>query len=729
LRLVVVSRDQKRAKELAEELREVDVTVEVLEGRAKPDLTAAREIDPEVVLLDPTGLGGASFALTRALNGDEQLRWAPILRCELKKFWRDREPVDLRALASLLSPLVDAARSLSDQIETDDKVITELDRIGPNRALRILESSEGSYALAAQSPDARAELTFDDGVLATATYHELHVSGPPVRGPAAIEGFKTMRTGLLEIERMKSAPLHSESTRRTNPYVDLLDETRNPLADDSLITAPYDRDVLSDADEIQGEKTLVESDHPTAPLPEDVFPLPQLVDEPPDEETQTDPPAPPRPSVSPREAAELKSTKPGKKTLLGTGAPFATPKKAAPAPPRKATSSPPPAPSQRSSSRPPPGPSVSPSQRPSPRSSPSPGPNPSPSPSPSPSQRPSPSPSASPSTPPPAAAAPSAPPPKPSTPPASPARSARPERSPSGLPLGLLAAAVLGIGAFVLTAAIVWMSSGDDGEQMVASPIAAEGVAEVTGTETDSDSDSDSDPEAETETEAETGTDSDSETDSDSDSETETDSDSDSETEAVTETETAAATTTETPATPRDRANEIVDEADRLELPANATRALALYEEALEVDGINAGASAGIARVHLATNHPDQALEPAQTAVRLAPNRSGFKILLGDVHIALRDREAARDAWLAAYEIRPSERVRRRLDRIGYDPEGGSGSGTGAPTTSGGADEGGATATSEPTAPPAEAPADTEPPAAEPTMPTPVAEGETTSVP
>jgi predicted negative regulator of RcsB-dependent stress response len=294
------------------------------------------------------------------------------------------------------------------------------------------------------------------------------------------------------------------------------------------------------------------------------------------------------------------------------------------------------------------------------------------------------------------------------------------------MPLGLVAAAALGVGAFVLTAAIVWMSGEDDGGEMVASPI--EGGAETqAAAEPETEGNTVAGSGSETEADAVTTSAADTETQAESDSESDSEAEVDTEPATATETAAAAAAAATGSESPRDRANAIVEEADRLELPADAARALALYEEALEIDSINAGASAGVARVHLATNHPDQALEPAQAAVRLAPNRSGFKILLGDVHIALRDREAAREAWLAAYEIRPSARVRRRLDRIGYDPEGQGPSASASQTAEGGDDEDATPATS-PTEAPSEEPPTTEPsPASEPTAP--VAESETAPAP
>jgi len=120
---------------------------------------------------------------------------------------------------------------------------------------------------------------------------------------------------------------------------------------------------------------------------------------------------------------------------------------------------------------------------------------------------------------------------------------------------------------------------------------------------------------------------------------------------------------------PREQANALIDRANDLEMPDEAQAAVALYEQALALRPRSSRAFAGLARVHLELEEESRAIRFAERAVRNAPQRPSYLMLLGDAYFAARDGRAARQAWLEAWELRPSRRLRRRLDRVGQVPD------------------------------------------------------------
>jgi len=641
LRLLLVAKDQERAERFASDLRKWDVEVEVLEAAAGADLTTARGLDPEVVLLDPTSLGGAALTLTRALNADERLRWASVLRCELDKVWpNDDGRADLWKLASLLAPLVNAERSLRERVTAQEAVLTELDRIGPNRMLRLLTSSDGAYALTVQSPDARAELMIDQGEIATAIYDEVHVSAPPVSGEDAVDGFMTLRSGVVEVVRTSDAAFGNDVTAQMGPPMDLLDALReedDDLFDETLEMDPITEEqiLLRDIEELPGEETLANEktlvDRPKAEITPAAFPLPALLDDALDEVTKRNdditapeiderqgepsaPPMPPRPQFSPRESAERGSSRPPPAVSAPVELPELTAAKPAPSEPPVAAG---------------PGSDAPPSVASEPPSSPVAAPEP---------RRPV------------------------SAPTALDTVRTKPSDAPSKSPALMLAAAIVGLGLMIGVGIVVWGSGPDGGEEMASRQV-AEPAAVLPSRAVLPDQDGE-EPAPAAAVEPMGSSETETETDPAPVEEPAAEEPPAAEEEPPVEAPVVAAPSDST-LTPREQANQIVDRADELELLQAADEALVLYEEALAIDSVNARALVGVARVHLAQNNPSRALGPASRATGLAPNRSSYRMLLGDVHFAMGDIEAARTVWLAAYEMRPSARLRGRLDRVG----------------------------------------------------------------
>jgi len=144
-RVVVLDSNELRAEKLATVLSARGVQI------AAADFSTAvipriREVDPQVVVLDSSAVGGQGVEFVRAMRKDPQLRWASMLVVRWEDFWptseSDAEP-DLPQLASRLLPMIDQDAEQARRAENEVDFDTRLELIGPGRLLRALGSVPG----------------------------------------------------------------------------------------------------------------------------------------------------------------------------------------------------------------------------------------------------------------------------------------------------------------------------------------------------------------------------------------------------------------------------------------------------------------------------------------------------------------------------------------------------------------------------------------------------------
>ncbi|NNE17133.1 MAG: hypothetical protein HKN10_01530, partial [Myxococcales bacterium] len=144
-RVVVLDSNELRAEKLATVLSSRGVQI------AAADFSTAvipriREVDPQVVVLDSSAVGGQGVDFVRAMRKDPQLRWASMLVVRWEDFWptseSDAEP-DLPQLASRLLPMIDQDAEQARRAEREVDFDTRLELIGPGRLLRALGSVPG----------------------------------------------------------------------------------------------------------------------------------------------------------------------------------------------------------------------------------------------------------------------------------------------------------------------------------------------------------------------------------------------------------------------------------------------------------------------------------------------------------------------------------------------------------------------------------------------------------
>jgi CheY-like chemotaxis protein/Flp pilus assembly protein TadD len=144
-RVVILDSDELRAERLAHVLSARGVQI------AAADFSTAvipriREVDPQVVVLDSSAVGGQGIEFVRAMRKDPQLRWASMLVVRWEDFWpnsaSDAGP-DLKPLASRILPMIDQDSEMARRTEDEVDFDTRLELIGPGRLLRALGSMPG----------------------------------------------------------------------------------------------------------------------------------------------------------------------------------------------------------------------------------------------------------------------------------------------------------------------------------------------------------------------------------------------------------------------------------------------------------------------------------------------------------------------------------------------------------------------------------------------------------
>jgi CheY-like chemotaxis protein len=175
-RVVILDSDELRAEKLAQVLMQRGVQI------AAADFSTAvipriREIDPQVVVLDSSAVGGQGIDFVRALRDDPQLRWASMLVVRWEDFWpsssEEAEP-DLAQLASRICPLIDQDLEMSRRVEDEIDFDTRLELVGPGRLLRALGSVPGVRHVSVSGHKRSIEIDIADNSIvgAYATLHE-----------------------------------------------------------------------------------------------------------------------------------------------------------------------------------------------------------------------------------------------------------------------------------------------------------------------------------------------------------------------------------------------------------------------------------------------------------------------------------------------------------------------------------------------------------------------------
>jgi DNA-binding response OmpR family regulator len=223
-RILLIEENPARADALVQELRARGAVVVVADGRGR-GLDRARALDPEVVVLDGSGVEGWALRALRMLRRDARLRWGSLLVVDSSELWPpDAGEPDVSRLAAAVVPLVEPDRALAARAADEAVFDTRLELTGPTRMLRALLSTGRGLQVSIVHPKHRVVVDLAEGLVAGAS--ATSVDGRE-EGPAALSTLLALRSGRVRVER-RAAP---SSANLLSPLDDALAaaEAERPL--------------------------------------------------------------------------------------------------------------------------------------------------------------------------------------------------------------------------------------------------------------------------------------------------------------------------------------------------------------------------------------------------------------------------------------------------------------------------------------------------------------------
>ncbi len=203
-RIVIVEKSPARADDLVVALRERGAHVVVIDGEGT-GLAKARAIDPDVILVDVSGVGGWASQAMQLVRGDSRLRWAALLVTRGEELWRANTPEpDITRLAAGMLPLVEPDESLMTRVrEGKGPIDVRLETTGPTRLLRAVARAGTTVHAIVRHRRATIGIDFAQGLIVGARGEVAAEPGgkaSKVEGAAAIAVALGLASGRVRIE-------------------------------------------------------------------------------------------------------------------------------------------------------------------------------------------------------------------------------------------------------------------------------------------------------------------------------------------------------------------------------------------------------------------------------------------------------------------------------------------------------------------------------------------------
>ncbi len=230
-RLLIIEQNPARADLLAQGLRAYGARVAVADGLGR-GLELAREMSPDVVIVDGTAMDGWALEALRKIRRDPWLRWGSLLLVDAARLWREERRPDITMLAASVDALLRADRDLAERAARQATLGTRLELIGPVRTLRALVETRLGLRVRVLHPRVIIDIDLSDGLVAGASARIPGGSAPPVDGPAALATLFAISSGRVQVERAE-APRHANVMA---PLDDALAAAARYLAPNRLTT-------------------------------------------------------------------------------------------------------------------------------------------------------------------------------------------------------------------------------------------------------------------------------------------------------------------------------------------------------------------------------------------------------------------------------------------------------------------------------------------------------------
>ena len=243
VRVVVVAGEPRRTKVVVEALERDGAVVGMIDPRGS-GLERAREIDPHILLVDPTAMAGAGTELSRLLDDDPRLRWATVVRVAYRQPWERIRKDLFGTIALAVEPDVRFATAARMRVSCT----SELDGVGPSRVLRAVDGGSTPVCVAAASETAVAEVVIASELVVSAWWWESGPSSAQLSGVSALSAFVGMRRARITtmpcetLDRANvlapiSEALH-EATAALDEPLPALQEGHAPTQHDAMLPPP-----------------------------------------------------------------------------------------------------------------------------------------------------------------------------------------------------------------------------------------------------------------------------------------------------------------------------------------------------------------------------------------------------------------------------------------------------------------------------------------------------------
>ena len=202
-RLLLIEQNPARADLLAQGLRAHGARVAVADGLGR-GLELARELTPDVVVVDGSAVDGWALEALRKIRRDPALRWASLLLVEASRLWRDERRPDVAMLAASIESLMRADRELVRRLLVEPEVGTRLEVLGPVRTLRALAETKIGLRIRVQHPRVIVEVDLSDGIIVGASARLPNAQSMAAEGPAALATLLALSSGRVQVERAEA---------------------------------------------------------------------------------------------------------------------------------------------------------------------------------------------------------------------------------------------------------------------------------------------------------------------------------------------------------------------------------------------------------------------------------------------------------------------------------------------------------------------------------------------
>lgn len=197
-RILVVVDDAGRGDSLATELRARGATV-VLSGPREEGLARARELDPEVVLVDADALRPENLDVVGWLARDPRLRWSAVLVTSWGELAPNGATVPaMPAVAERVAPCRALERDLAARAHEEARLDVDIASLGPCRALRALASVPHVLSVTLLDDPGALAIDVANGLVAGAVQRD------GAAGLAALAQFLALPACTLHVERRRA---------------------------------------------------------------------------------------------------------------------------------------------------------------------------------------------------------------------------------------------------------------------------------------------------------------------------------------------------------------------------------------------------------------------------------------------------------------------------------------------------------------------------------------------